>query len=343
MINHAKILITALLATVALSGYAQNYVSIKDETGYRNDSIRFIVSGSLHDKKPVLLFMQGSGNMSIFKQADDGQYLAAIAGYSYDNYKDKYHIVIISKPGVPLVTPDDRPVPWDNNTTYCSDYFWENDVKDYHVAAAAEVLKYLHRQSYADTSRIILMGHSQGAAVAAKVASLYPQLVTRLIYMSSSIFGRSFQEITDAYISMYRGEATHEQVIKKSGEIYAALEQSKNATPDSAWYYTHRSNLSFNYDPSVKYLTKTQVPVLVVYGTADTKSNDCSYLPLFMLNSDTKYTMRPYAGYDHSYFTVDESGRPDYDKWNWDAVFTDAVNWAETDSVVEPAPDHLSF
>lgn len=87
-------------------------------------------------------------------------------------------------------------------------------MKEYHVAAAAEVLKYLHRQSYVDTSRIILMGHSQGAAVAAKVASLYPKLVTRLIYMSSSIFGRSFQEITDAYISMYKGEATHEQVIR---------------------------------------------------------------------------------------------------------------------------------
>ena len=46
---------------------------------------------------------------------------------------------------------------------------------EYHVNATKEVLKFIHQQSFADTSKIYLAGHSQGARVVAKVAVENPK------------------------------------------------------------------------------------------------------------------------------------------------------------------------
>jgi hypothetical protein len=70
---------------------------------------------------------------------------------------------------------------------------------------------------------------------------------------------------------------------------------------------------------------------LVVYGTADYKSLDCSLLPLLLLNTDVDYTLKAYPDYEHNYFRVDDAGNPIMEEYHWIDVFNDVYKWLKTD------------
>jgi hypothetical protein len=39
------------------------------------------------------------------------------------------------------------------------------------------------------------------------------------------------------------------------------------------------------------------------------------------------FTFKAYAGLDHNYFGIKETGEIDYEKFNWDKVAADWLNW----------------
>jgi pimeloyl-ACP methyl ester carboxylesterase len=311
-----------------------SYLSIKNTLDeYPNDSIRFIITGAITEKKPVIIFCSGSGNSSIMRNDGVESYLSAFPQHVCDAYKSKYHIVIISKPGISFTTPDTIPFPFDMNAP---EMFWKCDTKDYHVKSTALILKYLRGQNYIDTSRIYLVGHSQGAGVAIKVATNYPHLLTKVVHMSASIFGRHSQNIQALYSDIVKKNLSHEEFVSKTKKIYEYLKTEKNFYETDTIpkkfdlnYYIWLSNNSFNIDITANYLSKLIVPVLFVYGTADIKSFDCNLIPLILLNTDVNYTLIPFAGYEHNYFEIDEQDNPIYEKYHWLEVFDTIVKWLE--------------
>ena len=58
-----------------------------------------------------------------------------------------------------------------------------------YVSRNIEVLKYLRNQNWVSKNKLIVAGHSEGSTIAAKMASIYPE-ITHLIYSSGNPMGR---------------------------------------------------------------------------------------------------------------------------------------------------------
>ena len=318
-----------------------NYFSIKQNLSeFPEDSIRFLVTGNLQEKKPIVVFVPGSGNapLMLSYNNDSFLFLAPLHNIMIE-HRDSYHFVLISKPGVPIcLDRETTPTPWYMDTITISKTFWECDMLEYHVNATKEVLKFIHQQNFADTSKIYLAGHSQGAEVVAKVAAENPDLITKVAYMSSGIFGRLTEEVIQLYLNVTNKSLTHTEFVEQlDSTIYQRLQNSKylanhpgkNEFKKSHFinYLSHVSNYSFNRSVSVLDLMKIKVPLLVVYGTADIGAIDCSLLPLFLFDTDVEYTLKAYPNYEHNYFLVGDDGERIHEEYHFHKVFNDVLKW----------------
>ena len=317
-----------------------HYFSIKQNLQeFSEDSIRFLVSGDLQKKMPVVVFIHGSGNMPLVFYLDSIIALSPL-DYIISEHITNYHFVLISKPGVPIYMPIDTPVPWNLDTITISKTFWECDMLEFHTNATKEVLKFIRQQDFVDNSKIYLTGHSQGANIAAKVAAENPNLITKVAYMSSSLFGRLTQDVMQLFRdACFNKTLTHKELIEQlDSNVYSRLIYHKdlknyldnNTNELDKYYFTYHSalsNYSFNRELSIFNLIKIKIPLLMVYGTADIKCADISLLPLLLFDTDVDYTVKAYPNYDHSYFLVGEDGNVIFEEYHFDDVFNDVLRW----------------
>src|SRR5690606_30011776 len=88
--------------------HAQTYTP--EQLGWKKFSIEsralgtvnyFVNSQNINSKKPLLLYLDGSGAMPLFQYTDRG--IGSSVALPYRELPAKYHFVIISKPGVPFI------------------------------------------------------------------------------------------------------------------------------------------------------------------------------------------------------------------------------------------------
>ena len=339
------VIINMLFANLAVSQNCKlenfHYFSIKQNLHeFSEDSIRFLVSGNLQKKKPIVVYVHGSGNYPLvtFEDSDSTFYMSPLHDIIKEHNND-YHFVVISKPGVPICMPTNTPFPWNLDTITISKTFWECDMLEYHANATKEVLKFIRQQDFADNSKIYLSGHSQGANVVAKVAAENPDLITKVAYMSSSLFGRLTQDVMQLYIDVYFNKTlTHKELVEQlDSNVYNRLNNHidwknyinyTNDVEKSYFpYHSALSNYSFNRELSIFNLLKIKIPLLVVYGTADIKCADISLLPLFLFDTDVNYTIKAYPNYDHGYSLVGEDRKIINGEFHFGDVFNDVLKW----------------
>ncbi len=109
-----SLLICLLLLSVLSFGQTQSEMEeIEKENFYRGfklvekgDTIRFFVvskPGEEQIKKPLILYRQGSSlPIPIFTRYPEGVSINAIPS-QFPDFLNKYHIVVLAKPGVPLI------------------------------------------------------------------------------------------------------------------------------------------------------------------------------------------------------------------------------------------------
>jgi pimeloyl-ACP methyl ester carboxylesterase len=315
-------------------GYS--YFSIKDTFELSTtDSIRFIIS-NIKDNKPILLFIQGSGNASLIEK-DGGNSKCFFNSLISDNLINDYRIVLISKPGIPLslnYNSNDNNI----NSKFRGDYliFTQNNFLDYYVSSAKQVIDYLSIK-IATKSHVYVVGHSQGYQIVAKLAAKYPDKIDKVVCMSSNPFGQLHtQSILNIRQNELLGRIDPNQAQFKIDSIYSNLRLLKRWSklpepdkPDENYSY-FRTDYSFNCEMAVDNLVKIKCPIMVVYGTADLASAYNDLLPFFFSRSNNdNLTMKSYVGYDHNYFYREYSkdGRMIKTEFNWPIVFSDIVKW----------------
>ena len=61
----------------------------------------YVTSNKIDQEKPILLYLDGSGSLPLFQQIKKG-YGSTVA-IDYKGLSEKYHVILISKPGVPFI------------------------------------------------------------------------------------------------------------------------------------------------------------------------------------------------------------------------------------------------
>lgn len=278
--------------------------------------------------KPTMLFLQGSLPVPLIVDFESNGVAIRhlMLPFDYAQYLGDYHIVVIAMPQTPVLAHNnqldeqycfvtDKAVP----NSFSSAYLKAN-VLDNYVRRAIAVLRHLQTQPWVDAEHIHVVGHSQGAKIAAVVAAKHPAIAS-VSLLSFNPFGRFDERVRQERESLKLEDVSAEEYRKRMGQHY---ERWRQIVADSTNYESgNNAWVSFSID-YIPFLLKIESPILVAYGTADLSAENCDLLPLrFIATGKENLTLKPYPNWDHNFFdiTIPES-RP-----NWNLVMKDVLLW----------------
>lgn len=280
------------------------------------DSIFFTITEkeNFQKKKGLILFIAGSRSVPLFPKM--GGQVAPPLPFNYWEFADEYRFVVISKPGVPIM-PDtllQPPMYLDPKTKESPLAYEENNHLSYYVKTSNLVLKKLLEERWVDKKKIYVIGHSEGARVAAKVAATNPS-VKKLVFLSCSAFGRAYNFTSEIRKKKVNPQMQNQYAKETMKEVE---EELKKGTPEFPFDF-------LTYNP-MDDLVKMNIPILVMFGTNDTQTpietNDLIYIE-FMKRKKRNLTMIPLEGLDHNFFAAGQ-------EFHWDEVGVRFMGWIGT-------------
>lgn len=212
---------------------------------------------------PLILFIQGSGCVPVFHGLDTGQRVSTIFNYIPWGMEGKYAVMVVNKPYAPATPPARQ-----DGALSCprqfNDYFsLENWVRDLKLALA-----HARRQPWVDTRRMLVLGVSEGATVAAALAA-GDSGVTDLALIGAS----GPTQLYDFVVAAYKAPGTDAEVAARLGELDATRRQifaRPDSVTDFAWGHTFKRWSSFLRASSSANLQKSRARVYLASGMQDT-------------------------------------------------------------------------
>lgn len=302
---------------------------------HKKDTIDFVVADtSLTEKKPILLFCQGSRPTPLFIDAgEQGFFPVTLDNFDVTEMKKRYHVVVISMPNTPVVAKLEElnrsfsyVVDTADQRSYVPEYV-ESDYLENYVNRGNRVLKFLSKQKWVEKEELVVAGHSQGSRVAVGIAHSNKH-VTKL-----GLFGYNPQRRIDQQVWSIRKQAQKEEI---SWELADSLQQNQYAfyeeilNPDSlAKYPMYKSWKSFSVG-SVDEVKELKIPVYIAFGSEDDVAEYCDLLPLDFAETGKKdYILVRYPNLDHNFFPMGRNGRPDYNEGKWVFVMNAFIKWTD--------------
>jgi len=300
------------------------------QTIYKGDTVDILIKSKKGDelkRKPIFLFCQGSLPQPLIKKDGDKTY--SVFPFKTDSLEIDYHIVIISKPFIPVVaeakTLGQNFVYEDPKTGKMPKEYSNRNLLDYYVERNLKVIDYLEKLHFVDNSKLILAGHSEGSTIAAKLA-VKSKKVTKLIYASGCPLGRIM-----AMVGQDRATETDTDSTRYGESEFDYWEQVVNdkSNMDDTNGDTYKATYDFSIPP-IQYLEKLTIPVLICYGTKDWSAPYNDYLRVEMLRQKKKnFTFKAYIGLEHNFFPLTTTGQSNYDIFNWDKVANEWWKWTK--------------
>lgn len=294
---------------------------------FKNEVVHILLQskkGEEHKKKPLFLFCQGSLPQPLLKIDAKGMY--PVFPFITDDFLEHYHIAIVNKPGIPVLSQikslNDKFLYLDADGTIPKAYT-ERNYLTYYVDRNLKVIKYLHKLPYIDDNKLIVAGHSEGSTIAAKLAAKTKK-ITHLIYASGCPLGRIMAMIAQGRFKETDTDSTRfaEDTIKYWEDVV-----NDNQNLDGSHGDSNKTTYDFS-EPSIIYLEKLTIPVLVCYGTKDWSTPYNDYLRVEITRQHKKnFTFNSYIGLEHNFFPIKPDATPDYEHYNWDKVANDWLVW----------------
>lgn len=292
---------------------------------YEGDTVDVLIKskkGEEDKAKPLFFFCQGSLPKPLIKT--NGDRVFGVYPFQPDSLASLFHLVIVGKPFIPLIADkkdlDGDLCYVDSNGRVTKEYS-DRNLLDYYAKRDIEVIEFLQKKSWVTPYTLVMAGHSEGATVASKIASMYPK-VTHLIYSSGNPFGR--------IMSIIGNSRQYETDTNQLAEEDFTMWQNSIDNSDDLDFSrgdTYKATVQFSYPP-IEYLEKLTIPVLVCYGTKDWCAPFNDYLRVETIRKrKTNFTFHAYIGTEHNFFPLKENGEINYDIFNWDRVANDWLMW----------------
>ena len=270
-------------------------------------------------QKPLFFWRQGSMPQPLLKYDETGLY--GTFPFDVDDFLSDYHLVIVGKPGVPLISDvKDLKAEYQylNENDSVPKIYSEHNYLDYYVERNDFIIKKLLKEKWVSKNKLVLAGHSEGSTIVAKLATKNKK-VTHLIYSGGNPYGRILN-ILQQQIFIYKDY----EVIEYWKSVVA---NKQNIT------YNGRDTYKATYDfsqPSEIHLKKLKIPVFITYGTKDWNApyNDLLQIESIQLGLKN-IVFKPYFDVEHNYFPVNEKREPNHEIYNWENVGKDWKNWLD--------------
>lgn len=294
---------------------------------HRGVSVELVVKskdGEAKKKKPLLILIRGSLAKPLVKFNKNGGHYPPFP-FDQNIFLENYHLICIGKPGIPLIANKDdlnaRGEFIDPVTGGPPEQYVENNFLDFYVERNSKVVEFLLSQKWVDSTKIVVAGHSQGSDIAANMADKISG-ITHLIYSSGSPY---FSTVIDMVRKAreLEGDERAEEYFK----FWEDVVKTPFAPPQRKGWDSNKTVFSFSQCQN-EVLKRARIPTLVTYGAEDTLA---PFNDLFRIETIrdriTNMTFKAYSGVEHNYFGVDNDGKIDFQKFGWDVVARDWLQW----------------
>ncbi len=335
------IIIIFLVLGVCAKSNSQIYTDLNARifniTSSKNDTIFFLKTDTcLNKKKPTIIFLQGSRPVPLIIDWGEFKFIPSINNFDYGSLSLRYNLIVISKPNTPVMATkkqlDDQYnfISKEDTTNGVSKYL-QNNVMENYVSRANAVINYLVKQKWVDASNICLIGHSEGANIAIKLAK--NKYVKAIGYFSGNPdggFSKYIKETRVETLSLKRSAKDVQENINQLYENWDKKSQINSQSKKNKDYYLAKVWLSFGQSLQNEIVAMNK-PLFLSYGTDDfgiALGNDL--LPIYFMNvGKTNYKMMPMVGCGHNFEEISSDRVPNYDKMHWDDVMTGFITWFE--------------
>ena len=314
---------------------------------YKGDRVDILIKskqGQEKIKKPLFFFCQGSLPIPLmirYKKNEKDEIANVFPFSDLDSLLVYYHLVIVGKPYIPLIV-DEKDLNADMTYSEPGGAFpkkyQERNILSYYTARNISVIRFLNHLPFVSKESLVMAGHSEGSTIAAKIAAEYPN-TTCLIYSGGNPLGRMMTIIA-------RSRADNSPLAGQSDSLFSNWKRMIKKTPQpiSGKSDMYKTTLAFSSPAPILYLKKLHIPVLVTFGGKDyglINAEDYLRLELIRLGR-TNFTFKEYPGLEHNFFELKPGGAVDYDKYNWNSVANDWLNWLQNVHLRRPNQRHVN-
>ncbi|MBI5764453.1 MAG: prolyl oligopeptidase family serine peptidase [Planctomycetes bacterium] len=274
-------------------------------------------------KKPLIIFCEGSGAGSLFMKVGDkiGSSLFGILAKAA--CKD-YHVVSIEKRGVKFLDRGPAPGSGEGASDEYNEHATLEDRTDDVCLLIAELLK----QPTVDASRVLVVGSSEGADVAAAAAAKEPR-ITHCACISGGGVCQFFDFAVLRRKQMQKEGASAEEIEKSVEELesqYQAILRQPRSIKKFFMGHAYRRWSSFTLTCPADSLRKSSCKLFLAHGSADesvpVESFDACVFDLIRSGRE-EMTIRRYPGRGHGLMTPGLNGADAFKE-----LFDDLLKWA---------------
>lgn len=271
-------------------------------------------------KTKLIVYLQGSDPSPQFSyriKDDKIQKLCWLNG-EFNSITEDYLYVVIEKIGFEkVINEDDIPKP---------KIYQEKNSLENRVSRANSVIEHLTKKNVFE--KVIVYGHSEGAPVGAKLATVNNK-ITHLGFWAGNALPDYYDFILENRIEFYKGsisDSVAQSRIDKN--INGFKEVVKDSLSTSGNGYTNLRWWSYS-EPPINNLLKIEIPIYVQVASLDKSAPiESSYLiPLeFARLNKTNLTYKVCVGCDHGFSKTSSNGKVEQ---KWKDIFEDFISWTE--------------
>ena len=326
-----KIFTFFLILSLTVSCRAQNIptkAEIVEYYGFEQKSIKtnnekivfYTYQKGKQPKTKLIVYLQGSDPSPQFSyriKDDKIQKLCWLNG-EFNTLSEEYLYVVIEKIGFEgIINEDDIPKP--------KIYQEKNSLKN-RVTRANSVIEYLTVNTISE--KVIVYGHSEGAPVAAKLATVNDK-ITHLGFWAGNALPDFYDFILENRIEYYKGsisDSVAQSRIDKNIDGFKEIVKDSLNTKGNG--YTNLRWWSYS-EPPINNLLKIDIPIYVQVASLDKSAPiESSYLiPLeFARLKKSNLTYNVCVGCDHGFSIASQNGKVER---KWKQIFENFIKWTE--------------
>lgn len=315
---------TLIFFLIVLANFCYGQTDFKDQfkifsvENKKLGKVEFCTFKSTIDtKKPLMIFIHGSGNLPTF------HFIKSSNSYNWSGfseirkYKDKYHVILVSKPDIPLF---DTVRGENGNFSYpISNHYKEKFSLEWRAEAASFVIDQAIKRLPVEKSKIVVIGHSQGGQVAPKVAVMNKK-VTHVVLLNSNSLNHLYDFVLQERLLAFKGEQSFDKTQQNIDSLFADYKRifSDPENKTKMWYdETYFRWASFSDETPLENMLKLNIPIYVIAGGKDLWSSfimNTDYVEIeFLRHRKTNLTYKVYPNANHFLQDeIDENGKTKY-------------------------------
>lgn len=285
------------------------------------DVVYYTYQKGFRPKTKLVLYIHGSDPSPLFSynHVEDGIQPNCFLPRDFEQLSEDFLYVGVEKVGFEGVFNEDQiEVP---------DRYVQTNSLTTRVTAIDAVIDHLITQYTFD--KVIVYGHSEGAPVAAKLATQNKH-ITHLGFWAGNALPDFYDFILENRIAFYKNEISDDEAQQNINETINGFvnEVASDTSNTEGGGYTNLRWWSYA-EPPINNLLKIEIPIFVQVATLDESAPiESTYLiPLeFARLKKNNLTYNVCTGCDHSFYKTNDQDKKEA---LWSEIFTEFIEWTD--------------